>query len=92
MGYSGYFPYDSKQEAFLVQLFSLTKFTKHPGFVPAPRQSAGKRGIVKTPPGHSRVFLSCGLCKEGCGSSPVMMGKEKGELSRLWGKVLNQGL
>lgn len=52
LGYSGYFPYGSNQEAFLVQLLSLTKFTKHPGFVPVPGQYAKKRGLEKTPTGH----------------------------------------
>lgn len=54
LGCSWYLPYESNQEAFLAQLFSLTKATKHPGFVPDPGQGARKREIEKIPPGHRR--------------------------------------
>lgn len=51
LGSSGYVPYDGNQGV-LVQLFSLTKFTKPPGFVPDPGQGARKKGMEKAPPGH----------------------------------------
>lgn len=72
LGYSGYFPYGSNQEAFLVQLLSFTKFTKHPGFVPIPGQYAKKRGLVKTRPGHQGSSCHVASVRKAVCSSPVV--------------------
>lgn len=54
--YFGYLPYDSNKEVFMVQLFSLTKFNNHPGFVTDPEDGARKSGIKKIPVG---LRVSC---------------------------------
>lgn len=70
LGYSGYVPCDGNQ-GILVQLFSLTKFTKPSGFAPDPGQGMKKKGMEKYHPGYPGLPVLWPRSGRLCGSSPV---------------------